>query len=89
MYRACPFLKNASGVEEVNLEPLRDFPFDVPNAFTILSTMNELTKAVVVFALAWTGLSLFRKAISKIEDEDLARSGAGESDFERSHENRS
>lgn len=45
--------------------------------------MNQLLRAGVVFALAWYGISSFRRALDQIEEEELARHGAGESDFQK------
>lgn len=45
--------------------------------------MNQLLRAGVVFGLVWYGISAFRKTLERIEEEELARHGAGESDFQK------
>ncbi|MFZ5806346.1 MAG: hypothetical protein ACOY3I_03975 [Verrucomicrobiota bacterium] len=47
--------------------------------------MNQLLRAGMVFALVWSGISAFRAALNRIEEEELARHGAGESDYQRQH----
>ena len=47
--------------------------------------MNQLFRAVAICAVVWTGISAFKKIVTTFEEEDLARLGAGESDFERHH----
>jgi hypothetical protein len=47
--------------------------------------MNQLFRATLIMGLVWAGISSFKKVVSKIEEEELARLGAGESDFQRHH----
>jgi hypothetical protein len=47
--------------------------------------MNQLFRAALIIGLAWAGISTFKTVVSKIEEEELARLSAGESDFQRHH----
>ena len=45
--------------------------------------MNQLLRAAAVGYLFWVGLSIFKNIVEASEEEDLARHGAGESDYQR------
>lgn len=47
--------------------------------------MNQLFRAALIIGLAWAGISTFRNVVEKIEEEELARHSAGESDYQRHH----
>jgi len=47
--------------------------------------MKELCKAAAIFAIVWAGISVMKSISQVIEEEELARHGAGESDYQRTH----
>lgn len=47
--------------------------------------MNQLFRAILIMGVAWAGISTFKNVVAKIEEEELARLGAGESDYQRHH----
>ncbi|MFH1066683.1 MAG: hypothetical protein V1746_02115 [bacterium] len=47
--------------------------------------MNSLFRVTVVGAIVWSGLSAFKSVVASLKEEELARAGAGESDYQRHH----
>ena len=45
--------------------------------------MNQLFRAAAIGLVVWSGISYFKSLVKALEEEDLARHGAGESEHQR------